>query len=56
MAEPKKRRSKTRTRRARAMKKVKLMELNVCSQCKAQKQPHTVCKYCGYYNGKNVFN
>lgn len=25
-----------------------------CPNCHEMKQPHTVCKKCGYYNGKEV--
>lgn len=54
MAEPKKKRSKTRTRLARATKFVKFSQLTACKQCQAKILPHTVCKYCGYYKGKNI--
>ena len=30
--------------------------LSVCQKCKAAVQPHTVCKKCGYYKGKEVIN
>jgi len=26
----------------------------VCPNCKKLKLPHTVCRTCGYYNGKEV--
>lgn len=54
MAEPKKKRSKTRTRSARATKIVKFSELTTCKQCEAKILPHRVCKYCGSYKGKNI--
>ncbi len=28
--------------------------LSSCSNCGETKQPHTVCKACGFYNGKQV--
>lgn len=51
MAEPKKKRSKTRTRRARANERRTLSELVICAQCAAQIKPHTVCPHCGFYKG-----
>ncbi len=30
--------------------------LIACSQCKKMIRPHTVCKYCGYYKGREVVN
>jgi len=36
-----------------ALKPLKLAE---CPQCKKQILPHLVCKYCGFYRGKEVVN
>ncbi|MEK7582883.1 MAG: 50S ribosomal protein L32 [Patescibacteria group bacterium] len=30
--------------------------LLVCSHCQKPTLPHTVCKYCGFYDGKEVVN
>lgn len=30
--------------------------LTTCQKCKKPARPHTVCKYCGYYKGKEVIN
>ena len=30
--------------------------LSVCPECKAPLMPHTVCKNCGKYNGRQVLN
>ncbi|MBI4185762.1 50S ribosomal protein L32 [Candidatus Berkelbacteria bacterium] len=49
MAEPKKKRSKTRTRRARANDRRSLPALVACRQCAAEIMPHTVCSSCGSY-------
>ncbi len=49
MAEPKKKRSKTRTRRDRAKRRLTLAQLVACSQCGAQIPSHTVCPHCGHY-------
>ncbi len=56
MALPKRRHSKTRGRKRRTHWKVKLGSLNFCPQCKKPKMPHRVCKFCGYYNGKQVID
>lgn len=28
----------------------------VCSHCQKPSRPHTVCVYCGFYEGKEVVN
>jgi len=30
--------------------------LTTCSKCAKPVRPHTVCKHCGYYKGKEVIN
>lgn len=30
--------------------------LTTCQKCKKPVLPHTVCKNCGYYKGKEVIN
>ncbi len=30
--------------------------LTTCSKCAKQVRPHTICKNCGYYKGKEVIN
>ncbi len=30
--------------------------LVACAQCKKMIRPHTVCKFCGYYKGREVVN
>lgn len=52
MAEPKKKRSKTRARRARAGQRREPLNLVTCAGCGAQIVPHTVCPHCGYYGNK----
>lgn len=54
MAEPKKKISKTRTRRRRAGFKAEAIHLVVCQNCAAQIQPHRVCATCGFYKGAQV--
>lgn len=55
MAVPKRKTSKARRDKRRAssykLSKVTLVE---CPQCHEPKQPHRVCKSCGYYKGREV--
>jgi len=30
--------------------------LVLCSHCKKARLPHTMCKYCGFYESKEVIN
>ena len=30
--------------------------LAICQKCKKSVRPHTVCKNCGFYKGKEVIN
>ena len=52
MAQPKKRQSKTRTKKRRTHDKAAMPTLAVCSNCGAHHIYHTVCPECGYYRGK----
>ncbi len=55
MAVPKRKTSKQRKNKRRAssyrLNKATVVE---CSNCHAPKQPHRVCRACGYYDGKEV--
>lgn len=42
--------------RRRSHMALKKQGLISCSQCKKMIKPHTVCKYCGYYKGREVVN
>ncbi|MBU1110744.1 50S ribosomal protein L32 [Patescibacteria group bacterium] len=55
-AVPKKKPSRTRTRRRRTvwLKKHKLAQHQRCPECGKLKLPHRVCKHCGFYNGEKV--
>ena len=55
MAVPKKKMSRSRSRRRKAMWKVKAPTVAICSTCKAPTLPHRVCEECGSYNGREVF-
>ena len=54
MAVPKRRQSKTRTRKRRTHDKVGMIALTTCSNCSAVIRPHTVCPECGFYKGKRI--
>ena len=62
MAVPKKKTSKgvTKTRhKAYVQKQVaKLQKLSLvtCKKCSEIVRNHNVCKYCGYYNGKQIID
>ena len=55
-AVPKKKPSKSRAKKRRTAwaKKHQLPEFQPCPQCEKPRLPHTVCSFCGYYNGKPV--
>lgn len=55
MAEPKKRKSKSRTRMGRAHHALSAPNLSPCPQCGDPKEPHRVCPSCGHYRGRQVF-
>ena len=54
MAVPKKKMSRSRTRRRKAHWKVASPTLATCQQCGAMHVPHRVCAECGSYNGRIV--
>jgi large subunit ribosomal protein L32 len=57
MAVPKRKTSKARRDSRRASNfKVAVVQLNACPQCRALVPSHTVCKACGYYDGKLVID
>ena len=51
---PKRRFSRSRTRKKRAHKLYKPGQCTICPQCKQPRRPHRVCAVCGYYKGKQV--
>ena len=55
MAVPKKKMSRSRTRRRKAMWKVAAPTTTTCPQCNSAMLPHRVCPECGSYNGREVF-
>jgi len=52
--EPKKRHSRARQGKRRASIKLEIQSFVTCPNCKNTIYPHTVCKKCGFYNGKQV--
>lgn len=54
MAVPKKKMSRSRTRRRKAQWKVTPAHTTRCPQCDAPKLPHRVCPECGTYKGREV--
>ncbi len=52
--EPKKRHSRARQGKRRASIKLSVPGFAVCPNCKSTIYPHTVCKKCGFYNGRQV--
>ncbi len=55
MANPKRRFSKSRTRRRRsAVFFADRPTTNLCPRCQQPKQPHRICRSCGHYAGRQV--
>lgn len=54
MAVPKKKMSRSRTRRRKANWKVSAPRLTRCPQCDSPKLPHRACAECGTYKGREV--
>ncbi len=56
MALPKRKHSKARTRRRRALYRVKVPPLMRCPKCGAAILPHNACRKCGSYKGVEVMH
>jgi len=54
MAHPKRKHSKSRSKKRRTHQNIKLPLLVECKQCRREKPAHMVCPFCGYYGGKEV--
>lgn len=55
MAVPKKRHSRSRTNKRKAVwKRIDKPGLVECPQCRELKMPHRACLSCGYYKERNV--
>ena len=51
---PVRRISKTRKRKRRTHYKLEVPGMSVCPNCGEMKLAHTVCKNCGFYDGRQV--
>jgi len=54
MAVPKKKMSRSRTRRRKAAWRVTRTHTTRCPQCDSPKLPHRVCPECGTYKGREA--
>jgi large subunit ribosomal protein L32 len=54
MPNPKRRFSKTRTKKKRTHYKAVIAQISLCSNCGAPVRYHRVCDSCGYYKGKEA--
>lgn len=56
MPVPYRRTSKTRKAKRRTHQRAAMPTVKVCDNCGSAIKPHTVCKECGFYKGKEVIN
>lgn len=56
MAVPRHHMAKGKQSRRRSHLALKSLSLTACTHCKKQIPAHIVCKFCGYYKGKEVIN
>lgn len=54
MPNPKRRHSKSRSRKRRTHDSLSRTQLATCSNCGNKKLPHRVCPRCGFYDGRVV--
>ena len=54
MAVPKKKMSRSRTRRRKAQWRLQAPRTGRCPQCNAAKLPHRACPECGTYKGREM--
>ncbi|WP_145196504.1 MULTISPECIES: 50S ribosomal protein L32 [Thalassoglobus] len=54
MAVPKRRHSKSRSRKKRSHNALKPMKLQYCPQCGTAVPSHVVCPNCGNYHGRTM--
>ncbi|MGE5445028.1 MAG: 50S ribosomal protein L32 [Ignavibacteriales bacterium] len=52
MALPKRKPSKSKSRKRRTHYKISPPSLSMCPNCNEPKPPHRVCPNCGYYKGR----
>ncbi len=49
---PKKRHTKSRSRKRKSAISLKPVQLSACPKCKKPLRPHTACSFCGTYKEK----
>jgi len=54
MALPKRKHSKSRTRKKRTHQGVTIPALTRCPQCNGPVLPHNACGKCGFYKGRKI--
>ncbi len=54
MAHPKRKQSRSRSRKRRTHQKLSAPLLVSCKQCRKAKPAHMVCPFCGYYRDREV--
>lgn len=54
MTTPKRKQSKSRTRKRRSHHALDCPVPGLCPQCRQPKPIHRACPHCGYYKGKRV--
>ncbi|MGH7799567.1 MAG: 50S ribosomal protein L32 [Thermodesulfobacteriota bacterium] len=52
MALPKRKPSKSRSRKRRTHYKISNPSFSLCPNCNELKPPHRVCPHCGFYKGR----
>jgi large subunit ribosomal protein L32 len=55
MPNPKRRHSKSRTRKRRAHFKTAAPSISICANCGEPKLQHRACPSCGFYKGRTMF-
>jgi large subunit ribosomal protein L32 len=52
MALPKRKPSKSKSRKRRTHYKISQPSFSICPNCNELKPPHRVCPHCGFYKGR----
>jgi len=56
MAVPRHSHTRSKVGKTRMHKYIDRVSLSLCPKCKKTILPHTACKNCGYYKGREVIN
>ncbi len=56
MALPKRRHSRSRTRKRRSHDALSAPGISTCAECGEPKLPHRICPSCGMYKGRSVYS